>query len=174
MSLAAEILLRREGKRDSSAIVIKLCHLSPRRSTTIEKREESFLKRKTKWNFRRPNTSFDGRSKLSTRQYNVIRQPTNKIHKSMYPAYKIKVTKQLCYPSGVNTTENFSEIKLQSLMDHTITRLCKKQEELLKSTRDMRTREIIVKLGCDGADQNRYKRRFSSENCSDESLLVSI
>ncbi|GBO10578.1 hypothetical protein AVEN_128536-1 [Araneus ventricosus] len=36
----------------------------------------------------------------------------------MYPAYhKIKAEKQLCYPSDVNVTEIFAEVKLQSLIN---------------------------------------------------------
>ncbi|GBN57958.1 hypothetical protein AVEN_268673-1 [Araneus ventricosus] len=90
----------------------------------------------------------------------------------MYPAYhKIKVAKQLCYPSDVNVTETCAEIKLQSLMDHATMRLCKVQEDVLKSVRDLRTLDIIVKWGCEGAEQSRYKQKFSSENCSYQSLF---
>ncbi|GBL76821.1 hypothetical protein AVEN_53481-1 [Araneus ventricosus] len=89
----------------------------------------------------------------------------------MYPAYhKIKVAKQLCYPSDVNVTETFAEIKLQSLMDHT-----KHYYAIVQSARRclkiLRTLNIIVKWGCDGVEQSRYKQKFSSENCSDESLF---
>ncbi|GBN76516.1 hypothetical protein AVEN_213872-1 [Araneus ventricosus] len=97
---------------------------------------------------------------LSTHQYKVIRQKTNKIHKNMYPAYhKIRAAKQLCYPNDVNVTETFAEIKFQFLMDHTTIRLCKVQEDVLKSTRDLRTLDIIVKWDCDGAEQSRYKQK---------------
>ncbi|GBM41033.1 hypothetical protein AVEN_180940-1 [Araneus ventricosus] len=90
----------------------------------------------------------------------------------MYPAFhKIKAAKQLCYLSDVNVTETFAEIKLQSLMHHATMRLCKMQEDVLKSARDLRTLDIIVKWGCDGAEQSRYKQKFSSENCSYQSLF---
>ncbi|GBL75702.1 hypothetical protein AVEN_155009-1 [Araneus ventricosus] len=108
---------------------------------------------------------------LSIHQYKVILQQTNKIHKNMYPIYhKIKVAKQLFYPSDVNVTETFGEIKLQSLMDHTIMRLSKVQEDVLKFIRDLRSLDI-VKWGCDGVEQSRYKQKFSSKNCSDASLF---
>ncbi|GBL73731.1 hypothetical protein AVEN_270418-1 [Araneus ventricosus] len=48
ISMAAEVQLRREGKRDSAAIVKELCDFSPRRGTTIEKSEEAFFKPKAK------------------------------------------------------------------------------------------------------------------------------
>ncbi|GBO01153.1 hypothetical protein AVEN_64229-1 [Araneus ventricosus] len=92
-------------------------------------------------------------SNLSAHQYKVIRQQTNKIHKNMDPAYhKMKAAKQLCYPSDVNVTEIFAEIKLESLMDHIIMRLCKVLEDVLKSIRDLRSLDIIVKWDCDGAE----------------------
>ncbi|GBN42597.1 hypothetical protein AVEN_102735-1 [Araneus ventricosus] len=48
ISMAAEVQIRREGKRDSAAIVKELCDFSPRRGTTIKKSEEVFFKPKAK------------------------------------------------------------------------------------------------------------------------------
>ncbi|KAJ8875909.1 hypothetical protein PR048_023816 [Dryococelus australis] len=59
-----------------------------------------------------------------------------------------------CYPSDINVTETHAEIKLQSLVDHTITRLCKVQD-VLKTITDMRSIDIFVKWGSDGAEQNK-------------------
>ncbi|GBN38255.1 hypothetical protein AVEN_122360-1 [Araneus ventricosus] len=42
ISMAAEVQLRREGKRDSAAIVKELCDFSPRRGTTIKKARKCF------------------------------------------------------------------------------------------------------------------------------------
>ncbi|GBO00691.1 hypothetical protein AVEN_245762-1 [Araneus ventricosus] len=42
ISMAAEVQLLREGKRDSSAIVKELYYFSPRRGTTIKKRGSVF------------------------------------------------------------------------------------------------------------------------------------
>ncbi|GBM99502.1 hypothetical protein AVEN_119781-1 [Araneus ventricosus] len=50
-------------------------------------------------------------------------------------------------------------------------RLGKVQEDVLKSITDMRTLDIIVKWSCDRAQQIRCEQKFSSENCSDESLF---
>ncbi|GBL98189.1 hypothetical protein AVEN_268275-1 [Araneus ventricosus] len=46
ISMEAEVLFRREGKRDSAAIANKLGLFSRRRDTTIKKSEEAFLKPK--------------------------------------------------------------------------------------------------------------------------------
>lgn len=172
ISMAAEVQLRKEGKRDSAAIVRELCQYSPRRGTTIKKARKCVLNPKQSSLSEDQALALMVDANLSTHQYNVIRQQTNKIHHNIYPAYhKIKAAKQLCYPSDINITETFAEIKLQSLMDHTINRLCKVQEEVLKSIKDLKTLNIIVKWGCDGAEQNRYKQKFTGETCSDESLF---
>ncbi|GBN34861.1 hypothetical protein AVEN_254851-1 [Araneus ventricosus] len=42
LSMATEVQLRREGKRDSSAIVQELCDFSPRKGTTIKKARKRF------------------------------------------------------------------------------------------------------------------------------------
>ncbi|KAG5861016.1 hypothetical protein JTB14_009672 [Gonioctena quinquepunctata] len=74
---------------------------------------------------------------LSTHQYDIIRKKTIEINKEMYPTYhEVKAAKQLCYPNEMTVTETYSEVKLQSLMHHTIERLCKVQEEVLKTRRD--------------------------------------
>ncbi|GBM77805.1 hypothetical protein AVEN_142164-1 [Araneus ventricosus] len=112
--MAAEVQLRREGKRDLAAIVKELCKFSPRRGTTIKKSEEAFFKPKSKVVFLKTKRPLMAKVNLSTHHYEVIRQQTTKIHKNMYPGYKIKAANQLCYPSDVNVTETFAEINLRS------------------------------------------------------------
>ncbi|GBO38284.1 hypothetical protein AVEN_22709-1 [Araneus ventricosus] len=127
ISMNAEVQFLRKGKRDSAAIVKELCDFSPKRGTTIKKKRGRVFQAQSKID---QVLALTVDTNLLTHQYKVIRQQTNKMHKNMYPAYhKIKAAKQLCYPSDVNVTETFAEIKLQSLIDHTIMRLCKVQED---------------------------------------------
>ncbi|GBM31959.1 hypothetical protein AVEN_74256-1 [Araneus ventricosus] len=96
--MAAEVQLRREGKRDSTAIVKELSDFSPRRGTTIKKARKRFSS--PKQSSFSEDQALMADANLSTHQYEVIRQQTNKIHNNMYPAYhKIKAAKQVCYPS---------------------------------------------------------------------------
>lgn len=109
---------------------------------------------------------------LSTHQYGIIREQSKVINRNLYPPYyRVKTAKQLCYPSEIDVSETHAEVKLQSLMDHTILRLCKVQEEVLKAIKELRNLDIVVKWGCDGAEQNRYKQKFSESHSSDESLF---
>ncbi|GBN51841.1 hypothetical protein AVEN_33343-1 [Araneus ventricosus] len=120
--MAAEVQLLREGKRDSAATVKELCDFSPKkRNNNKKKARKRFSSPKQSCLSEDQVLALMVDSNLSTHQYKVIRQQTNKINKNMYPAYhKIKAAKQLCYPSDVNVTETFAEVRLQSLIDHTI------------------------------------------------------
>ncbi|GBL86784.1 hypothetical protein AVEN_96024-1 [Araneus ventricosus] len=119
--MAAEVQLLREGIRDSAVIVKELWDFSPRRGTIIKKARKRFSSPKQSCLSENQVLALMVDSNSSTHQYKVIRQQTNKIHKNMHPAYhKIKAAKQLCYSSDVNVTETFADVKLQSLIDHTI------------------------------------------------------
>ncbi|GBL81099.1 hypothetical protein AVEN_83164-1 [Araneus ventricosus] len=122
ISMTAEVQYLKEGKRDSAAIVKELCDFSPKRGTTIKKKRGSVFQTQKQSCLSEDHVlALTVDSNLSTHQYKVMRQQTNKIHKNMYPPYhKIKAAKQLCYPSDVDVTETFAEIKLQSLIHHTI------------------------------------------------------
>lgn len=90
---------------------------------------------------------------LSKHQYDVIRQKGNKCVKNMYPA--VKDAKNKCYFSVIEIAENRVDISMQPLVDHTIQRVCLSQEVLVAP--DMQDIQLLIKWGCDGAQQHRYK-----------------
>lgn len=98
---------------------------------------------------------------LSTHQYNLVREKARIVDSQMYPSYyKVQAATRLCHPDDIRVSETYAEVKLQSLMDHTVTRLCKAQEEVIKAVNNLKTINIIVKWGCDGAEQNYYKQKL--------------
>lgn len=172
LAMAAEMKLRKEGKRDSAAIVKELSAASPARGTRIKISRQ--LRRDN------PKTlSVDEAlalmidANLSTHQYNVTRGQVNKISPKLFPSYyAIKEAKKNCYPTNINVTETSAEIPLQSLIDHTILRLCAAQEEVFEVVEESITEfNFIVKWGCDGAQQTRYKQKFAAEGQTDENLF---
>ncbi|GBM48339.1 hypothetical protein AVEN_106537-1 [Araneus ventricosus] len=130
ISMAAEVQLLREGKgRDSTAVVKELCFNCSCKEFFSQKRNNNKKKLGRVFQAQKKQSCLSEDqvlalmvdSNLSTHQYKVIRQQTNKIYKKMYPAYQtIQAARQLCYPSDVNVTETFAEIKLQSPNDCTI------------------------------------------------------
>lgn len=160
--IASGIKLQKSGKRDSASIVKELSTASPRRGTTIKKARVSFTEGPAELS---PNQALALiiNANLSKHQYETIRQQVKGIYSKLYPPYyKVKAAKQLCYPSGITVTETSAEIPLQSLVDRTITRLCEVQKEVLETyTSENNNFNIIIKWGCDGSEQKRYRQKFS-------------
>lgn len=171
--VATEIKLRQQGKRDSAPIVKELTVASPRRGTIIKKARMS--DHQTPGEFSADQAlALIVDANLSTHQYNLIRTHAKNKNNKLYPAYyKVKEAKKLCYPTEINITETSAEIQLQTLIDHTVLRLCKAQQEVLETFYSSKkiNLNIIIKWGCDGAEQNKYRQKFSAENCTDESLF---
>ncbi|GBM41161.1 hypothetical protein AVEN_98704-1 [Araneus ventricosus] len=62
---------------------------------------------------------------LSTRQYQRILEHAENLDCKLYPSYhKVKEAKQLCCPHSISVTETLAEITLQTLVDHTVSRIC--------------------------------------------------
>ncbi|GBM16473.1 hypothetical protein AVEN_94957-1 [Araneus ventricosus] len=84
---------------------------------------------------------------LSTRQYQRILEHTENLNCKLYlPHHKVKEAKQLCCPHSVTVTETSAEITLQTLVDHTVSRICHIEfvtEKLHLSTNN--TFEVIMK-----------------------------
>lgn len=89
-----------------------------------------------------------------------------------YPSYNnIKDVKKKCFPQedAFKITDSLAEVKLQPLLDHTVTRLVEAQDEVLKSFQQSRNREsslqMLYKWGCDGCgSHSRYKQAFDGQD----------
>jgi hypothetical protein len=100
LSIAAGIKLRKEGKRDSAAIVKELCCASPNRGTVIKKVRRSVPQKQELLPEQALALMVD--INLSSRQYKLLRAQATTFNCKLYPPYyKVKESKQLCYPQGV-------------------------------------------------------------------------
>ncbi|XP_050298635.1 uncharacterized protein LOC126737681 [Anthonomus grandis grandis] len=111
---------------------------------------------------------------LSKRQYEIIRS----YNPSMYPCYsKIQEVKKECYPDkeSITVTETLADIKLQNLMDHTISRLLTDLYEVVKTLdeEERNALELICKWGCDGAQQAQFKQKFVCDSDTSANLFQS-
>ncbi|GBM56506.1 hypothetical protein AVEN_110525-1 [Araneus ventricosus] len=62
---------------------------------------------------------------LSTRQYQRILEHDENLNCKLYNSYhKVKEAKQVCCPHNISMTETSAEITLQTLVDHTVSRIC--------------------------------------------------
>lgn len=168
---AAQMNLRREGSVDAAVVVKELQSNTPATGTEYRKAY------KTKWE---PVVQLTNEEALSlflegnftTHQYQLVREA----NKKRFPSYKkIQEAKKLCYPNDLDITESCAEVKLQSLLDHSVGRLMQFQNEVLETlTVEERAKlTLISKWGCDGSSGHAsYKQRFENSECSDESIFL--
>jgi len=110
---------------------------------------------------------------LSKHQYEIIRDAAKAIGHDIYPPYyKILEAKKQCYPSNLTVTEKGAENDLQSLLDHTSTRIVKtlNSEHLEKMDNNI---TLVYKWGCDGSSgHSEYKQNFSRDGIKDSNLFL--
>jgi hypothetical protein len=111
---------------------------------------------------------------LSRRQYEIIRST----HKHIYPCYsRLQKAKLDCHPDkeSYQVTDKCTEINLQKLLDHTVTRLLTYVQEFVHTlSEDERdTLSLVYKWGCDGFQQAQYKETFQNDSDSDAYILQS-
>lgn len=109
---------------------------------------------------------------LTKRQYEILHES----NKSIYPCYSLlKEAKKECYPKEESTrvTESCAEVRLQDLLNHTTSRLCKYLEDVLETCNEeeLANIELISKWGCDGSQQAKFHQNFQEESGHDDSNI---
>lgn len=112
-------------------------------------------------------------AQLSRKQYETIR----KYAPDIFPSYKVVQSEKLAaYPENVQVTEVEAVVPLQSLLNHTATRLLQTQKDVLSSQSfgDSDTLLLFSKWGFDGSSShNQYKQKFISESADDKYMFLS-
>lgn len=169
LSYAAQMSLRAAGKLDAAKVVQDVTLGSPSRAQKYRKSLESISEI--------PYTPDKALSlvvelDMSKSDYQKLRNSTREQCCKLFPSYNvIHQAKLQCYPpkSDIRVTECSAEVKLQSLLDHTIQRILLIQDEVIKSLcqESVRNLNLICKWGCDGTSgQNAYKQRFADDTGS--------
>lgn len=114
---------------------------------------------------------------FSVDQYKTLRIGAKERGADIYPNYhRILNAKTLCYPENIVITETSAQVQLQSLLDHTVSRLVNVSQLVLDSINPtlLQKAELLLKWGFDGSSgQSLYKQKFSeNEESSDSSLFV--
>lgn len=97
-------------------------------------------------------------------------------NKNIYPCYSLlQKAKKECYPEEIIVTETHIGVQLQSLLDHTSSRLYKYLAEVIETcTKSERENlELILKWGCDGSQQSQYKQKFQDVSNNDGNIFQS-
>lgn len=171
LAKATATKLYQSGKRNSAAIVMELASASPERGSKIKKARISSSNSPPKL---APDQALalliD--ANLSSNQYNIVRDQAKNHSCTLYPPYYVvKEAKRLCYPKDIIITEVSAEVSVQSLINHTVARLCVGLEGILRTLSNVKTLNIIVKWGCDGAEQVNYRQKYMDKHSSDDSMF---
>ncbi|CAH2106515.1 unnamed protein product [Euphydryas editha] len=168
---AAQVILQKEGKRNASQVLKDITN-SPASANECKKIHS---KSKTQ----DPLTPREALrmcvdADLTRSQYEIVRA-TNRSH---FPCYELVLkAKEECYPpkETIRVTASCAESDLQSLLDHTVTRLSIFLEEVLMTLTEIERNslQIICKWGCDGSQQAQYKQKFMNDADSDANIFLS-
>lgn len=114
--------------------------------------------------------------KFTKSQFNLMRSQAKELGHNLYPSYRrLLEAKKQCYPDGIKITDDSAEVSLQSLLNHTASRLLQACETVLNQLNtSVRTLELIVKWDFDGSSgHSQYKQNASSDlNVSDRYLFA--
>lgn len=106
----------------------------------------------------------DGR--YTENSYMLMQSGAKKRHANIYPPYNIlREAKKRCYPeeAAISISDISAEVKLQSLVDHTVQRIFEIQKEVITQI-SLISHNITMtyKWGCDGsANHSTYRQKFS-------------
>lgn len=184
LSFATESSLRLSGQRNAAEMVKEVTSFSPKRASKIKK-AYAFPPRLPSKYTPEEALALYVEGKFTKAQYIAI-QSGAKLHgANIYPPYHVlKLAKKECYPPDdmMKIADISAEIKLQALLDHTIIRLIKVQQEVISQNlpTDISELTLICKWGCDGSSgQSTYKQKFSCvdqiiDSCDSDLFALSL
>lgn len=174
LAYATKMKLRSEGKTDAAKIIQDITEGSPKKALQYRKSLDSI---NTSSVFSADEAlSLYVEMGLSRNKYQQLRNACLQKKSKLIPSYKeVRKAKKKCHPAeGIFIEENEAQVKLQALLDHTVSRIVLYQIEVLKSlsTEILSNLTLIGKWGCDGSSgHSEYKQKFKNEAFSDASIF---
>lgn len=174
LTVAAEVAVRLSGRRDAANLIKEVTTQSPERASKIKKAR--LQKQQLRILTQDEALAYYVDSKSTTNSYKLTRKWAMKTGHAGFPSiYSVQKAKNDCYPSSecISVTEIRAEITLQGILDITVKRLLKAQEEVIKTLLPNANFTLICKWGCDGSSgHSRYKQKFADTAHDDEFLFV--
>ena len=164
---AAQMNLRKEGRLNAAHVV----------KQAINDSVESYKKVKHEKDFR----PYDGdkalalmiRLNLSRSGYQYLREEAIDSGANLYPSYKlIQEAKERCYPQPRSINEQGASVPMQSLLNHTASRITNLVEKYLIENK---IGEVVLvgKYGFDGSSgQSIYKQTFTGDVFDESSIFI--
>lgn len=166
-----------EGNRAASTLIKEVVENSPQRAEKIlnswKEQNKSNQNVSSKYT---PSEalSFIISNNFTKHQYEAIYKGAKLHNCNLYPNYKeIVNAKKAAYPCGIEVSEKSCEIPLQSLLQHTTSRLLEALQLPLSSNEEENKFILMCKYGFDGSSgQSTYKQAWSEDNLNDQSLFT--
>lgn len=175
LTYAAQMQFRAEGEVDTATVIKDVAFTTPTRSKKYIK-AYSDTQRNIISLTSDEALSIVVEGKLSKFQYNLIRSTAKEHNSNIYPNYEaVTSAKTRCYPENLIITESLAEAPLQSLLDHTVSRLLLIFEDVTNILKSEETNslQLITKWGCDGSSgMSEYKQKFSAPYITDCNIFL--
>lgn len=177
LAFAAKTSLNICGKRDAAQVVEQAVLTTPKRASKFKKAYATFGEKMETFSAEEALALFIDVG-LSKNGYQTLRNRFREKNIFILPCYDLLLeAKKKCLPAEDSTlfTEKSAEIKLQTLLDSTTTRLALVQQEafLQLAEKKVSSLEFIHKWGFDGSSgQQQYKQKFSDQTVSDQNLFL--
>lgn len=178
LSYATQLSVRASGKRDAATLIQEVATSSPQRATSYKKTRKRILMGKEQ----RPYTpeealAFFVSNDFTVQTYKNTQQEAKERGFNLYPSYdQVARVKIECYPpvETITITDISAEVNLQSLLNHTSTRICKNiLGEVMIESSDCINYTLIYKWGCDGSSgHSLYKQKFNNVEDTDEYMFI--
>ena len=98
---------------------------------------------------------------LSDSQYQILRNATMKQNANIFPSLKkILAAKSACYPDDTEISETSAKCSLQSMLDHTASRILQLNNQNSSDLEPGCSGTLYLKAGMDGASQTIYNQKF--------------
>ena len=165
--------LRASGAPKASTVLKEVASTSPKRASKYQAAYRDSLKEPLREISADIALHLIISGNMTKETYLLTRSVTNENRRdSVYPAYeKVLAAKNRCYPAITKMTvsETSAEIQLQTLLDHTTSRLLLSQKEVIESLDPNLQSEmtLFLKWGCDGTSGQEYKQKFEDDSSSD-------
>lgn len=174
ITFAAKMKLRDDGKYDAAKVLQDITEGSPSKATKYRKSLETT-------NTDSAFTADEALSLfvelgLSKNKYQQLRNACMLKKSKIIPSYKqLSKAKKNCYPSaGICINLDLVEVKLNSLLDHTVGRIIQHQMDVMKILPEKQLEDLtlICKWGCDGSSgHNEFKHKLDDTDVSDTSIF---
>lgn len=174
LSVATSMVLRTEGNESAANLIKEITNNSPERANKILRCWKDSTKNIPRKYTCEEALSFLIENNLTKKQYEAMYREAKSRNFDIYPSYgQILKMKKMSYPTEITISEQVCETSLQSLLNHTCSRLLEALHLPADNEVEKCSYLLVCKYGFDGSSgHSAYKQTWNENNINDESLFI--